>query len=43
MVTATIMGLIFFGDLPDAWTFVGVTILITCAIYISMRERAQTG
>ncbi|MGV8986142.1 MAG: DMT family transporter [Cypionkella sp.] len=41
MVTSTIMGLIFFGDFPDHWTFVGVAILITCAIYISIRERAN--
>ena len=41
MVTSTIMGLIFFGDFPDRWTFLGVGILITCAIYISMRERAR--
>ena len=41
MVTSTIMGLIFFGDFPDRWTFLGVAILITCAIYISYRERAR--
>ena len=41
MITSTLMGLIFFGDFPDAWTFVGVAILISCAIYISVRERAR--
>ena len=41
MVTSTILGLIFFGDFPDGWTFVGVAILIASAIYISMRERAK--
>ena len=41
MITSTILGLIFFGDFPDAWTFVGVSILIACAIYISIRERAR--
>ncbi|MEO8244479.1 MAG: DMT family transporter [bacterium] len=40
MVTSTLMGLIFFGDFPDAMTFLGVAILISCAIYISIRERA---
>ena len=40
MITATILGFLFFGDFPDMWTFVGVGILIACAIYISMRERA---
>jgi drug/metabolite transporter (DMT)-like permease len=40
MVTSTIFGLIFFGDFPDFWTFVGVAILIGCAIFIStQRER----
>ena len=40
MVTSVILGWIFFKDFPDFWTFVGVGILISCAIYISMRERA---
>jgi len=41
MVMATAAGWWFFGDLPDRWTFVGVAILISCAIYISVRERAN--
>ena len=41
MVTSTILGYVFFGDFPDRWTFLGVGILIACAIYISMRERAK--
>lgn len=41
MVMATIAGWWFFGDFPDGWTFVGVAILISCAIYISLREHAQ--
>jgi drug/metabolite transporter (DMT)-like permease len=40
MVTSVILGWIFFKDFPDFWTFVGVSILISCALYISMRERA---
>ena len=40
MITSVMMGYVFFGDFPDGWTFVGVGILISCAIYISMRERA---
>jgi drug/metabolite transporter (DMT)-like permease len=39
MVTAVIFGWYFFGDFPDNWTFLGVAILISCAIYISWRER----
>ena len=41
MVTSTLLGWLFFGDFPDRWTFFGVGILIACALYISMRERAR--
>lgn len=41
MITAVAAGWWFFGDFPDMWTFVGVGILIACAIYISIRERAH--
>ncbi len=39
MIAAVAAGWWFFGDFPDMWTFVGVGILIACAIYISIRER----
>jgi drug/metabolite transporter (DMT)-like permease len=39
MVTAVFGGWYFFGDFPDAWTFVGIAVLISCAVYISLRER----
>lgn len=41
MVMATFAGWWFFGDLPDGYTLLGVSILIACAIYISVRERAR--
>jgi drug/metabolite transporter (DMT)-like permease len=41
MVTAVLLGWYFFGNFPDQWTLLGVTILIACAIYISVRERKQ--
>jgi len=40
-VMAVLAGWYFFGDFPDMWTFVGVAILIACAIYISWRERVR--
>lgn len=40
MITSVLLGWLFFRDFPDLWTFVGVAILIACALYISMRERA---
>ena len=42
MVMAVLAGWYFFGDFPDLWTFVGVAILIACAIYISWRERVRS-
>ena len=39
MINAVILGWYIFGDFPDFWTFVGVGILVVCAIYISNRER----
>jgi drug/metabolite transporter (DMT)-like permease len=42
MINAVILGWIFFSDFPDKWTFLGVAILIACAIYISYRERVKT-
>lgn len=41
MVMAVVVGWYFFGDFPDQYTFIGVAILIACAIYISIRERNQ--
>lgn len=41
IIMATAAGWYFFGDFPDGWTFVGVGILIACAIYISFRERVR--
>jgi drug/metabolite transporter (DMT)-like permease len=38
MINAVIFGWYFFGDFPDVYTFVGVAILMGCAIYISTRE-----
>jgi drug/metabolite transporter (DMT)-like permease len=32
-------GWMFFSDLPDRWTLLGVAVLIACALYISWRER----
>ena len=39
IVMATVLGYAFFGDLPDRWTVLGVSILIASAVYISVRER----
>jgi drug/metabolite transporter (DMT)-like permease len=41
MIMAVVCGWWFFNDFPDRWTFVGVGILIACAVYISYRERVR--
>lgn len=41
MIMATVLGWWFFGDFPDGWTLLGVSILIACALYISWRERSR--
>lgn len=41
IIVSTILGWVFFSDFPDRWTFLGVGILIACAIYISLRERIR--
>lgn len=41
MITSVILGWAFFGDFPDKLTFVGVAILIACALYISQSERRK--
>ncbi|MES2970026.1 MAG: DMT family transporter [Pseudomonadota bacterium] len=41
IIMATLAGWWFFGDLPDRWTVLGVSILIACAIYISVHERVR--
>lgn len=41
IIMAVVVGWYFFDDFPDRWTFLGVSILIASAIYISWRERKR--
>lgn len=41
IVWMTISGLLVFGDRPDAWTFVGASIIIASGLYILHRERLR--
>ena len=46
IVTATIVGLVVFGDFPDTWTWVGVAVIVASGVIISLREqrtRARAG
>ena len=39
IVTNVILGFYFFGDFPDYWTWLGLSIIILSGIYISFREK----
>ena len=41
MINAVFLGWLFFGDLPDYWTFVGVAILVGAALFVSHREHTS--
>ena len=41
IVTNIILGHYFFGDFPNYWTWLGLTIIVCTGIYVSFRERAQ--
>ncbi len=41
MINATLAGWYFFGDFPDAWSFVGVAILVASALYITGHEHGR--
>ncbi len=43
IVMATVLGYVIFGDFPDAWTWVGVVVIIAAGLYITMRERRVHG
>ncbi len=38
IVSATLLGYFIFGDLPDALTWLGITIVVASGVYISLRE-----
>ena len=41
MINAVTAGWYFFGDFPDFWTFVGVGILVGCALIVSHNEHSK--
>jgi drug/metabolite transporter (DMT)-like permease len=41
IIMATLIGYVAFGDFPDAWTWLGIAVIIISGIYISWRERRQ--
>ena len=43
LVTATILGYLFFDDLPDIWTVTGAVIVIASGLYIGWQTRPDKG
>jgi len=43
LVWATGIGFVVFGDLPDAWTVAGATIIVASGLYVWWRERVRAG
>ena len=41
IIVTTLLGLVFFGDFPEAWTWAGIAVVIGSGLYISLRERAR--
>jgi len=41
IVTNIILGYYFFGDFPDFWMWIGLLIIISSGIYITIRERSR--
>lgn len=41
IVTATVVGLIVFGDLPDGWSFAGIAVIVLSGLYVWHRERVR--
>ncbi len=39
IVWMTLMGWLFFNEVPDRWTFLGAAIIIACGLYLLHRER----
>jgi len=43
IVTNIILGYYFFSDFPDFWMWIGLLIIISSGIYITLRERSSRG
>lgn len=39
IVSASILGFVFFGNFPDRLTWLGIGVIVACGVYIALRER----
>ncbi|MFW5969578.1 MAG: DMT family transporter [Halofilum sp. (in: g-proteobacteria)] len=41
IISATLLGLLLFGDFPDAMTWLGTALIVAAGLYVYLRERRQ--
>jgi len=41
IISATLLGLMFFGDFPDAMTWAGTALIVAAGLYVFVNERGQ--
>jgi len=41
LVGAALLGYLVFGDIPDAWSWVGAGVIVASGLYIGHRERIR--
>ena len=41
MIAAAALGYFVFNEFPDAWTWLGIAIIVASGVYIALRERAR--
>ena len=41
LVWATVLGALFYGDIPDAWTFAGAALIVGSGLYTWHRDRVE--
>ncbi len=41
LVFATVFGIVFFGDWPDAWTWTGALVIVGAGLYVWHREHGS--
>lgn len=43
LIWATVVGFVFFGNLPDVWTVIGALVIVASGLYSLARERRRRG
>jgi S-adenosylmethionine uptake transporter len=43
IVSATLLGLLLFGDFPDLMTWTGIIVIVSAGLYVFHRERVRAG